>query len=585
MDDREVSVMLRNGSLLKAFFERDSLHFIKSIEKRYGVERSERAKSILRVAYQHAESHRNVAEYYRSLLAERMRISKSQCQTDFLNSLNYNLTSTRGFLANDFMTLCSAERGLSVPNINLILTASSGGLGDILGISFLASALSRIFPDSHLRLLFFSRGDYERSIELLPSIQSEVEVTHSSAALSAPLLRENLNIFYTAPWNYGRGSAPTALGNINLLIRDYTWPIGESALYIDQDGRMFAILQTGFRFDSAGIHLNEDSDFYCSKGSDSMDKVCWLQDIAADKGIPYSRISFLKDFQWGGGYLSVLSLALDFLVLIRKSVRNTSPHSRKRIVFLFFCDNELVKQQDDVARSGLITPIEEVTLDSVEEDDQRLQFINIGQVPNQTLKNLMKLADMPVLVTGNLTLVEAIQNEIPFIYVPIISENVMTSLSLRLHALNGLQKPSHSYAIDDVLSAICVPWNYCGSHKSLDTLGNALVNTEYSQASSHFIDVLKKIPSLYSTVAQVIQCLCALRSSCGKSENVAWGKMQAVYKVPSFKSLMKISKGCHICDEEKLKIINEWNSLRGSEYRRMFLDWYGYPDLPAFCNE
>ena len=193
----------------------------------------------------------------------------------------------------------------------------------------------------------------------------------------------------------------------------------------------------------------------------------------------------------------------------------------------------------------------------------------LSNIPNALFVEAMVLSDLPVIVTGNLSLAEAISNKLPFIYIPVISENIMTSLALRLRAIDMIDSLEDALFMDDVLTAACCLWDGKPEIASLQVITNALTGGKFLAVGAEFSRLLSEQPSIYQTIADLVECIWPFHQMFLESRKLPLENPNIMLDdwPEQYSYFDRVSSDVITAKET---IIQKWNTLPENIYRNMF---------------
>ncbi len=343
-------------------------------------------------------------------------------------------------------TITTSTRDFST--IPLWLPSSNGGFGDIMNIVKLASGLQDEFPDKKVKVYFGKKGDLRKAQDLLqnesdPRIamvavtKTEMaEITRRSAvAIYFPivvpdaertydqriLLNASINIYLPE-----YDSLISGIGTLDFIA--FSRKIARNRVLIDESGQQHLILPTGFHSRGIGIHIDRKLVGLEQRADSALKKevldragFAWVRQYVpevekSEWGFTYDYdIGLLQGASYSINPLSILKYYLGFL--------ENSNRDRSITIFDFSPSYDQIVPMDCYRR---IEPFEHIYPDRSKFEGVKtvngvahypnVSVVHVGPQRHSTFRDFLRYSQLPVSITGDLSLAEAISLDKPFMY-------------------------------------------------------------------------------------------------------------------------------------------------------------------------
>lgn len=331
----------------------------------------------------------------------------------------------------------------SFDEIPIWFPSSYGGFGDIMVTLNLAEGLKQEFPDKKVTVYFGKEEDYKTVQRLYPDFDPTTLETSlngisvaqvSDIEMRKIMSRNAVGIFSPIPAD-NRTLAESSFmdAEFNIYLEEYDGsnriglPLGieRNQVYRDRNGRKHLVLPTGFQKDAVGIHI--DSSLV---GLHTEASVETKQTILEKAGFQWiaNHIPDLFASEWGMAYYSdgkgFREDSDSYLRSLDKSLDETDNKDRPIVIFDFSrFDADYVEKCFRVRQFKEIFLEEDGSVNILEPKNSpypqpapNVYVVHVGPQNHATFLNFLRYSELPVQITGDSSLAEAISLNKIFIY-------------------------------------------------------------------------------------------------------------------------------------------------------------------------
>ncbi|MBS3162817.1 hypothetical protein J4467_02730 [Candidatus Woesearchaeota archaeon] len=320
--------------------------------------------------------------------------------------------------------------------IPIWMPSAYGGFGDIMTTLKLGEGLKREFPDKKVTVYFGKETDYKQVQTVYPHFNPKEKTAQlngisvaqvSDAEMRKIMGRSVIGIY--SPVGIHRNPPKEFIENflmeaaINLYIQEYDaadkiyYPQTEipNRLYRDKSGRQHVMLATGFDEDSVGIHIDPTLT-ELSTGTSYNDKTHLLQ--RAGFQIVQKYVPNVLNTTWGFAYHNEDYTVKDLEDTIIKALEETKMGAIT--IFNFNRTNsKLVKEYAKKSQFRHVLLGEEEGVINNDINDSavpNIHVVHVGYQPHDIFLNFLRYSELPVLITGDASLSEAVSLRKIWIY-------------------------------------------------------------------------------------------------------------------------------------------------------------------------
>jgi hypothetical protein len=337
--------------------------------------------------------------------------------------------------------------GKNFDEIPIWMPEAHGGFGDIMVTLKLAEGLKKEFPEKRVKVYFGQIEDYEKVRRLYPNFSpKKLEETLNGISVArirpydALRMRESLVRIFSpvAAFKYGNPYTFVMTSGINFYLEEYDCResirlpnLTENQVYVDKNGRKHLVLPTGFEEKSIGIHIDSSLTELDNRITPEI-KERILEE--ANFGWIRDYVPRLMESEWGFAYycnddsFRTNSARLNLLKALIKSFEATGNWERAITIFDF---SNVQFPNKEVSRGAYFNePFRDVFYNSGDVEvilgdgskfgkvAPNVNIVHVGMQNHSTFLDFLRYSQIPVAITGDASLAEAVSLRKPFVYHP-----------------------------------------------------------------------------------------------------------------------------------------------------------------------